>query len=105
MAYQTKQWAMGNIATVLSGHAEALGISWGWRQDPTQEYHDQVLYVDLPTGQVSFHTSARGVGPDYSGQWDRATGAGPGRVIRYAASVLAGPTAAGVQQPNDRTAA
>ncbi len=70
MAYDRKQWSIGNLCEALQSHAEALGISWGWKVDPRQEKHRWVLYVDLPTGQASFHAEHRGVGPDYQGQWD-----------------------------------
>jgi hypothetical protein len=69
-AYDRKQWAMRNLCKVLTEHAGDLGIQWGWKQDPAQEYHKWVLYVAIPTGQVSFHTSERGTGPDYAGDWD-----------------------------------
>lgn len=29
-----------------------------------------VLYVDLPQGQVSFHSTAKYAGPSYDGDWD-----------------------------------
>lgn len=70
-AYDRKQWAMDNLCKVLAEHAGALRLPWGWQQDPEQPKHCWVLYVDLPTGQVSFHTEHRGAGPDYSGAWDR----------------------------------
>jgi hypothetical protein len=52
-----------------------------------QEFHQWVLYVDLPTGQVSFHTAARGVGPDYPGKWDGVRGTGAIRIIKWASSL------------------
>jgi hypothetical protein len=71
MAYDRKEWSIGNLVRVLGEHAAALGIVWGWKQDPAQEYHCWVIYVDLPGhGQVSFHTGTRGKGPDYPGEWD-----------------------------------
>jgi hypothetical protein len=74
MAYDRKNWAIANLCTILQDHAADWGIGWGWKQDPVQEYHDWVLYVDLPDGlgQVSFHAATRGVGPDYPFEWDNS---------------------------------
>lgn len=89
MAYDRKQWAMDNLCRALGEHAGILGISWGWGTDDKQPMHRDVLYVDLPTGQVSFHTAGRGKGPDYLHQWDGVPGQGPDRVCRWVARVLA----------------
>ena len=70
LAYDRKNWSMQNLCRVLMKEALALGIAWGWKRDPAQQYHDWVLYVDLPTGQVSFHAAAHGEGPLYRGDWD-----------------------------------
>lgn len=70
MAYERKDWSIKNLSCALLEHGEALCIAWGWKEDPSQQYHSWVLYVDLPQGQVSFHTSVRGQGPDYPGEWD-----------------------------------
>jgi hypothetical protein len=45
-------------------------LHWGWRVDPDQSFACYVLYIDLPNGQVSFHSPARYAGPDYDGDWD-----------------------------------
>jgi hypothetical protein len=70
MAYDRKNWSMSNLCAVLKEHGEALGINWGWKEDPAQEFHSWVLYVDLPVGQCSFHSATKGTGPDYQGDWD-----------------------------------
>jgi hypothetical protein len=70
LAYDRKNWAMQNLCRVLLKHGAALGITFGWKEDPAQEYHNWVLYVDLPTGQVSFHAATHGEGPLYRGDWD-----------------------------------
>ena len=44
---------------------------------------------DLPTGQVSFHTAARGGGPEYAGDWDGVRDVAPMRIARWIAGVLA----------------
>jgi hypothetical protein len=87
-AYEKKQWSMGLLADALTAHANSIGLTWGWAEDDEQTFHRWVLYVDLPTGQVSFHTSPRGDGPVYPGQWDRVTGAGPYRICRWIAALL-----------------
>jgi hypothetical protein len=84
-AYDTKQWSLDNLCKVLTAHAEALGLPWGWAEDPKQAIHRWVLYVDLPTGQVSFHSGARGDGPAYPRQWDGARGASADRICRWIA--------------------
>lgn len=88
MAYDRKQWSIDNLSAALTEHAAGAGIQWGWGLDPIQEYHNVVIYVDLPTGQVSFHTSTRGKGPDYPGKWDGHRGASPGRICRWVAQLL-----------------
>lgn len=88
MAYDRKQWSMDNLCAILTQHAEALGIQWGWKQDPAQEYHDWVLYIDLDGfGQVSFHTAGRGKGPDYTGDWDRCRESAS-RIVAFATYVI-----------------
>lgn len=92
MAYEKKSWAIENLAANLSDRAADLGIVWGWGIDPAQEFHRDVLYIDLPTGQVSFHTHPRGKGPDYAGAWDGTRGVAPTRICRYCVQAL-GPSA------------
>ncbi|HXI90495.1 MAG TPA: hypothetical protein VNO24_10820 [Blastocatellia bacterium] len=73
MAYDRKSWSMGNLVNILKQHGAALGISFGWKADPLTPFGDEpswVLYVDLPQGQVSFHSPSRGEGPEYVGEWD-----------------------------------
>ncbi|WP_025036118.1 hypothetical protein [Bradyrhizobium sp. DOA9] len=84
-AYDKKQWAMDNLCRAL---AEVGSLRWGWKIDPAQEFHRWVLYVDLPNGQVSFHTSSRGEGPDYPGDWDGARNISPQRICRYCADLF-----------------
>jgi hypothetical protein len=94
MAYERKQWSIDNLCGALTEHAAAQGIAWGWGEDPEQPVHKHVLYVDLPTGQVSFHSGARGAGPDYPREWDGVAGQSPDRIIRYCARLLDGRVAA-----------
>lgn len=73
-AYDVKSWSMDQIGKILESHALALGVTWGWKEDPLIRFGDRpshVLYVDLPEfGQVSFHSPYRGKGPEYQGNWD-----------------------------------
>lgn len=88
MAYDRKQWAIGNLCTVLGEHAAACEIAWGWGRDDATVKYPHVLYVDLPTGQVSFHSDARLDGPDYLGEWDGIRGMSVDRICRWAAQLL-----------------
>jgi hypothetical protein len=69
-AYERKNWSMGLLAHALAENGASLGITFGWKQDPAQAYHNWVMYIDLPPGQCSFHAATRGEGPDYAGEWD-----------------------------------
>jgi hypothetical protein len=45
---------------------------WGWKVDPDPPPNgaDWVLYFEKDGKQLSFHTFARGAGPDFPGEWD-----------------------------------
>lgn len=90
-AYERKQWSMDLLSDALLKHAERFSIDWGWSLDHEQPVHQWVLYVELPQGQVSFHTEARGIGPEYSRPWDRAKGASVSRILAFCADVLSRP--------------
>lgn len=90
VAYDKKGWAIGNICDALTTHGAVLGMRWGWQPDPATEGYPWVIYVDLPTGQVSFHAASRGKGPDYDIAWDGHVGASAGRVVRYIETLLEG---------------
>jgi hypothetical protein len=85
-AYDKKQWAMNNLAMALAEYNE---LRWGWKQDPAQEFHNWVLYVDLPNGQVSFHAADRGEGQIYPGEWDGVKNMSPARICRFIADLFA----------------
>lgn len=90
MAYNRKQWSIDNLEIVLVDHATTLSINWGWGKDSATKNFEAVLYVELPTGQVSFHSPQRGKGPAFDGKWDGIRGVGPQRICNYCAQVLAG---------------
>jgi hypothetical protein len=85
-AYDKKEWAMTNLAVALAEHG---GLRWGWKQDPAREFHNWVLYVDLPNGQVSFHAAERGEGQIYPGDWDGVKNMSPTRICRFIADLFA----------------
>jgi hypothetical protein len=62
----------GNVLQKVCDLLQSTSFSWGWGVDPRETSARHVLYVDLPQGQVSFHLLERGLGPDYSGKWDRS---------------------------------
>lgn len=88
-AYDTKNWALENLCAALVSYAIPLGLVWGWKLDPRQEFHNQVLYVDLPSGQVSFHSAYRIADcPDYAGDWDGVRNEAPTRICRHVAGLF-----------------
>lgn len=97
-AYSRKQYSIEQLCQILDKHGDQLGIKFGWKQDPNVlfgggDYEDGkpswVLYVDLPTGQVSFHTRERyKIGPDYLGDWDGVQKASQGRVLQFCDNVM-----------------
>ena len=69
-AYDVKNWSLSEICRILA--ATPNPPAWGWKEDPATPGYEQVLYVELPQGQVSFHSAVRIVGPDFTGVWDGA---------------------------------
>lgn len=70
LAYDVKNWSLSEICRVLIEHT--IDLKWGWKRDPATPGFEWVLYVDLPNGQVSFHSANRLQGPDYEGMFDGA---------------------------------
>jgi hypothetical protein len=68
LAYKRKGVCLSVLCKLLQ--ADACGLTWGWGYDGTQQFAKCVLYVDLPNGQVSFHSTDRYAGPKYQGEWD-----------------------------------
>lgn len=88
-AYERKNWSMGLLCKSLQQNPL---YQFGWKPDPGQEWNPWVLYIDLPQGQVSFHSPTRGVGPDYPGDWDQ-THLSEARIIQFCDSVMEAATA------------
>ena len=92
-AYDVKQWSMGEICKLIDIHGKKYDLSYGWKTDPNTLFGESaswVLYVDLPEGQVSFHSPSRGPGPAYAGDWDGQRGMGPNRVAAFCDRVMRG---------------
>jgi hypothetical protein len=90
MAYDRKQWAIDNLCDALAKHAAEIGPVWGWGDDPKEPVHSAVLYIDLPQGQISFHTYPGSMGPKYKRPWDGVRGMSETRIVHYVAQVLSG---------------
>lgn len=91
MAYDRKQWSMEQLCDALRMDGDALGIHHGWKQDAGTLFGDEqswVLYVDLPQGQVSFHSPTRGSGPDYPGEFDGQRGMSELRILQFCDAVM-----------------
>lgn len=91
-AYDVKSWSMSELCKVLEVHGSLLGIEFGWQQDHDTVFGQEpswVLYVDLPQGQVSFHSPERFSGPSYAGKWDGLKGYSAARIIQFCDSVEA----------------
>lgn len=91
-AYERKDWALGLLCDALDNYALPVGIQWGWKVDANTPGYSQVLYIDLPNGQVSFHAARRHKGPEYSRDWDGQRGASPERIVAFCQAVLDGTT-------------
>lgn len=88
-SYDRKGWSIGNLCRLLAEHAPTAGIAaWGWGRDEEQPVYRDVFYVELPTGQVSFHSEKRLDGPDYPAAWDGVEGKGGDRIISWCAPLL-----------------
>jgi hypothetical protein len=93
LAYERKGWSLRQLSAALAQHGARLGITFGWGRDEAQPFNRWVLYVDLPEGQVSFHSPERYEGPDYAGDWDGRR-LSEERIIRFCQALLAGVEAA-----------
>jgi len=83
-AYNRKSEVMDTLTSSLMKYKQ---FPWGWKRDPNQTYAPWVLYVDLPQGQVSFHSRELGFGPDYSGEWD-GEHESESRILQFCDSLL-----------------
>jgi hypothetical protein len=70
LAYDAKAKAISRLCELLA--EDPTRMTWGWKEDPSEDYAPWVLYVELPNGQVSFHSRERMTGPNFVGKWDEA---------------------------------
>jgi len=73
LAYSVKEQSLENVCKALAAYGRRLKIGFGWKQDAGVLFDGQaswVLYVDLPNGQVSFHSPKRFSAQNYRGTWD-----------------------------------
>lgn len=71
-AYEGKHEALKYVDSVLTRNPDLVS-GWGWRIDRNQQYHNQVLYVDLiGIGQCSFHDEIAASSQKYAGEWDQS---------------------------------
>lgn len=85
-SYGRKNECLQELCSLLLRDGERVGITFGWKIDADQPWHKWVLYVDLPQGQVSFHSADRFLGPDYPGDWDKLR-ASQERILQFCDSV------------------
>lgn len=96
LAYQKKAESLIRLCDCLLKHAGGGSwgwrdtLRWGWKIDPNQPHAKWVLYIDLPGGQVSFHSTERFGGPDYPGEFDGAH-ASAERIIAFCDFVFMNP--------------
>lgn len=97
-AYEKKQWSIGNLVKELLAHGPTLGVSFGWKKDPCEEWNPWVIYVDLPSGQASFHLPDRGQGPDYPGEWSGLRESDQ-HIMKFVAATLLGELDVPIKSP------
>lgn len=100
MAYQKKQWSLNLLVQSLQANDVRLGITWGWGVDLKAVGFENVLYVDIPTGQVSFHSPTRGAGPQYEKPWDNKQRSAD-RIIAWCGQITSQPAK---EQDDERSA-
>ena len=84
-AYEVKNWSLSEICRILTAYK--LPYQWGWKADPNTPGYEWVLYVELPQGQVSFHSAEKLQGPEYQGEWDGQK-VSADRIQRFCDSVM-----------------
>lgn len=87
-AYDGKGEALKYLNAALCQHG---AFRWGWAMDPVAVFHNRVLYVETPHGQVSFHSASDYRGPVYEGAWDGARDVAVQRVVAFCDDVVSLP--------------
>lgn len=91
LSYDRKAEHLNKLAEFLSQH-ESLVKGWGWGTDPDNVDARYVLYIDLPGGQVSFHSCKKYTRQVYPGQWD-GQNASEQRILAFCDQLLKKPRA------------
>jgi hypothetical protein len=87
LAYNKKGDTLKQLAEFLDNAGCGSSV-FGWKIDEHAEHQNRwVFYVELSTGQVSFHSPTRHQGPTFDGSWDRS-GESEERIIRFCEEVL-----------------
>lgn len=86
LAYEKKGECIKRLCDLLQ--VDSVGLTWGWGRDSMNLQAPNVLYVDLPQGQVSFHSTDRYLGHDYESEWDGSY-ASQRRIIDFCDAVYA----------------
>jgi hypothetical protein len=89
LAYRNKGAALEALCRLLA--ADPAGLTWGWGIDGATDFAPHVLYLDLPDGQVSFHSTDRFTGPAYVGAWDGVRDASAPRILAWCDALLSVP--------------
>jgi hypothetical protein len=92
MAYEKKNWSLQQLCQSLSGSE----LVFGWKRDPAAAFHEWVLYVELPNGQVSFHSATALTEHRYQGDWD-GMHLSAERIIHFVSHVLSSREGAAVR--------
>ena len=90
MAYDRKNFSLQELCRALGRYGDALGLAWGWKCDAKTIGYEWVLYIELPQGQVSFHSAVRYDGQDFVGDWDGVRGVSPERIVAFTQAALDG---------------
>jgi hypothetical protein len=80
----------GSAGGVLRYAGDTETLFWGWKLDPRQAHAKWVLYIELPNGQVSFHSTERFGGPDFPWEFDGAH-ASAERIISFCDFIFMNP--------------
>jgi hypothetical protein len=87
LSYDHKGKCLKTLCEMLT--ADSCDLEWGWKPDPSNPIAPNILYVETPIGQVSFHSPNRYEGPDFLGEWDRLIGSEQ-RIVQFCQEVLDG---------------
>ena len=88
-SYDGKNEALKYLDAVLTKWGDAMGVDWGWKKDPHQDYHNQVLYVHLKDArQASFHGEKAISKRQFRGAWDQRGGS-EANILWYCDAVMA----------------